>query len=93
MAGKTQVRGDIVQDALRRFQFLPSRTVARYILHANGVYFDNDLEKIRSLIRYYRGAQGQRQSNWNWGFALVNVEKNGDFEVENRRILPSGKVV
>lgn len=29
----------------------------------------------------------------NWGFALINVEKNGDFEVENRRILPSGKVV
>jgi hypothetical protein len=31
-------------------------------------------------------------NNWNWGFALVNVEKNGDFEVENKRILPSGKV-
>jgi predicted phosphodiesterase len=30
---------------------------------------------------------------WNWGFGLVNVEKNGDFEVINRRILPSGKVV
>jgi hypothetical protein len=24
--------------------------------------------------------------------ALVNVEKNGAFEVENRRILPSGKL-
>ncbi len=32
-------------------------------------------------------------NDWNWGFALINVEKNGDFEVENRRILPSGKVV
>lgn len=32
-------------------------------------------------------------NSWNWGFALVNVEKNGDFEVENRRILPNGKVV
>lgn len=32
-------------------------------------------------------------SNWNWGFALINVEHNGDFEVENRRILPNGKVV
>ncbi len=32
-------------------------------------------------------------NNWNWGFALINVEKNGDFEVENRRILPSGKIV
>lgn len=32
-------------------------------------------------------------NNWNWGFALVNVEKDGNFEVENRRILPNGKVV
>ena len=32
-------------------------------------------------------------NNWNWGFAFINIEKNGDFEVINRRILPSGKVV
>ena len=31
-------------------------------------------------------------NDWNWGMALVNVEKNGAFEVENRRILPSGKL-
>jgi hypothetical protein len=33
--------------------------------------------------------------NWNWGFALVDVYKEGDtggFEVENRRILPSGRI-
>lgn len=32
-------------------------------------------------------------NKWNWGFGLINVEKNGDFEVVNRRILPSGQVV
>ena len=32
-------------------------------------------------------------NDWNWGFGLINVEKNGDFEVVNRRILPSGQVV
>lgn len=32
-------------------------------------------------------------NSWNWGFGLVNVEKNDDFEVINRRILPSGSVV
>lgn len=32
-------------------------------------------------------------NSWNWGFALINIEKNGDFQVENRRILPSGAVV
>ncbi|MDD5265154.1 MAG: hypothetical protein PHU43_10035, partial [Candidatus Bipolaricaulis sp.] len=31
-------------------------------------------------------------NDWSWGFALVNVEKNGDFEVVNKRVLPSGKV-
>lgn len=32
-------------------------------------------------------------NNWNWGFAIIHVEKDGNFEVVNRRILPSGKVV
>lgn len=32
-------------------------------------------------------------SDWNWGFAIINVEANGFFEVENRRILSNGKVV
>lgn len=32
-------------------------------------------------------------NDWNWGFALINVEKNGSFEVVNKRILPNGKVV
>ena len=32
-------------------------------------------------------------NDWNHGFALVNVEKSGDFEVINRRVLPNGSVV
>ena len=32
-------------------------------------------------------------NNWNHGFAILSVEKDGSFEVENRRILPNGKVV
>lgn len=32
-------------------------------------------------------------NNWNWGCALVNVNKDGTFEVENRRILLNGKLV
>lgn len=31
-------------------------------------------------------------NDWNWGFALVNVEKSGSFEVENKRVMPGGKV-
>lgn len=30
--------------------------------------------------------------NWNWGAAIINVEKSGDFEVRNFRVLPNGKV-
>jgi len=30
--------------------------------------------------------------DWNWGAAIVDVQKDGGFEVENRRILPSGKL-
>jgi predicted phosphodiesterase len=32
-------------------------------------------------------------NSWCWGFALVNVEKNGSFEVQNHRILPNSVVV
>lgn len=32
-------------------------------------------------------------NSWGWGFALINVEKNGNFEVRNMRVLPSGAVV
>ena len=32
-------------------------------------------------------------NDWNWGFGLLNVEKDKNFEVINRRILPNGKVV
>lgn len=31
--------------------------------------------------------------NWNWGCCLIHVEKDGGFEVLNRRILPNGEVV
>lgn len=32
-------------------------------------------------------------NKWNWGVGLINIEKNGDFELINRRILSSGQVV
>lgn len=32
-------------------------------------------------------------NRWNWGFGLINVESDGNFEVVNRRILKNGKVV
>lgn len=32
-------------------------------------------------------------NNWNWGVAIVDAMANGDFTVDNRRILPNGAVV
>jgi hypothetical protein len=51
---------EIVKDAIRRFEHLPTRTIARYILHNYGPLFDGNLEKIRSNIRYHVGAGGDK---------------------------------
>jgi hypothetical protein len=32
-------------------------------------------------------------NDWNQGFAIIEVDRKGDFEVQNKRILPGGKVV
>jgi hypothetical protein len=32
-------------------------------------------------------------NEWNWGFAELWVDKKGDFEIENKRVLHNGKVV
>lgn len=31
-------------------------------------------------------------NDWNWGAAIINIDNDKGFEVENRRILPSGKL-
>jgi predicted phosphodiesterase len=53
-------KGQIVTNAIRRFYHLPTRTIARYILNTHGELFDNDLEKIRSAIRYHVGKSGKK---------------------------------
>lgn len=50
----------IIRDAIRRFSHLGNKTIARYILHAYGELFENDLEKIRSRVRRVRGQNGQQ---------------------------------
>jgi len=32
-------------------------------------------------------------NDWNWGMAIINVEKNGQFEIVNKRITQTGKIV
>jgi predicted phosphodiesterase len=52
-------KSSIVLEAVRRFPNLPSRTLAAHILNTHGALFDNDLEKIRTRVRYFRGAHGE----------------------------------
>lgn len=61
----TTNKADIIKDALRRFKYLPTRTIARYLLEDYGAYFDNDLEKIRYSLRYYKGATGEEDRKRN----------------------------
>ena len=49
---------EIIKDAVRRFEHLPTRTIARYILHNYGPMFDGNLDKIRGALRYHLGASG-----------------------------------
>jgi len=50
---------EIIADALRRFEHLPLRTIARYVLHNYGPLFDGNFESIRSALRYRAGKVGQ----------------------------------
>ena len=53
-------RGDIVKDAVRRFQHLPALTIAKHVLNTYGDSFENDLELIRTRVRYYLGRSGEK---------------------------------
>jgi hypothetical protein len=56
-------KGEIVKDAIRRFEHLPVRTIARYIMHNYGAFFDGDYEKIRDLVRYHLGKKSVKPKN------------------------------
>ena len=58
-------KAKIIEDAIRRFEQLPTRTIARYILHNYGPLFDGDLEKIRYMIRYRVGKAGNEKREKN----------------------------
>jgi len=58
-------KSDIIKNAIRRFNHLSNRTIARHLLYTHGELWDNDLEKIRDSVRYYRGrhsAQGRQKA-------------------------------
>ena len=52
-------KAQIVKEAVRRFHHLPARTIARHVLATHGALYDNDLEAVRSRVRYYLGKNGE----------------------------------
>ena len=56
-------QADIVKNAIRRFHHLPNLTIAKHILNTHGDLFEQDLEKIRSRVRYWTGRTGQGNRN------------------------------
>ncbi|MEO5366084.1 MAG: metallophosphoesterase [Magnetococcus sp. WYHC-3] len=50
---------EIVREAVRRFQHLPSKTIARHILATRGDLFNNDIEAIRGYVRRVVGQSGE----------------------------------
>jgi hypothetical protein len=59
MGSNPSAKTEAIRLALERFPNLGSRTIARIVLHDHGDLYDNDIEKIRNTIRYYRGAVGK----------------------------------
>ena len=58
MSSKTN--NQIITEAIEKFGHLPTRTIAKYILYNHGEYFDNNLERIRNILRYRFGAMGDK---------------------------------
>jgi hypothetical protein len=56
----------VVKDAIRRYYHLPVKTIARHVLYQYGDLFrtgrsnEEDLELIRTKIRYYMGKHGDK---------------------------------
>jgi len=53
------IKGEIVKEALKKFPNLPSLSLARKI-YADNIEVFKHVEEARSVIRYYRGANGEQ---------------------------------
>lgn len=53
------IKGTIVKEYLIKYPTLSSRKIASLVYNENKLIFDDE-EKIRSIIRYYRGAMGNK---------------------------------
>lgn len=58
-----KVATQVVLDAVRRFPNLPDRTLARHLIMTHSLLFDNDIEKARDRVRYFRGRKGEKNKD------------------------------
>jgi len=53
------IKGEICKEYLTEFSDLPTLTLAKMIYKNNSTVFKN-VEQVNRLLRYYRGATGER---------------------------------
>lgn len=70
---QNKARTELLRTIIRQYPTMPKQTIARHILYHHGHMFDNNLENIRSAIRYYCGKTG-----------IKNISKLGDRVIEHQ---------
>lgn len=63
--GLIKEKNEIIREAAERLNQFPTRSIARYLLDTHGGLWDNNLEKIRSAVRYVRGEMGEHHKTNN----------------------------
>ena len=59
-SNETTPKGELIKEYLERFQLTPSLTIAKKIFEEHSLMFTN-VETVRSLVRFYRGKQGEKK--------------------------------
>jgi len=83
-----------------RWLFLKAKTIAMCShFHRVSKHEERTLNK-KDIVTWTTGClcslepdYNPEANNWTHGFSLINLESNGEFEVENRRILENGKII
>jgi hypothetical protein len=60
----TTNKGNIIKEAVERYPSFGNLTIAKIVIHNQGDIFENNLERIRALVRHYRGAMGEQSKKY-----------------------------
>ena len=82
----------LVKDYLRKYPAIPSRRIARWINEGNPQF---DVERVRGIVRYYRGANGTRDREHltdefleqPYDLPIASVYDSSDFIIPEKNVL------